>query len=777
MIDPTQQQLSELQTYNDREQQIVDDLIRQGAAMEEAERRANLVTVADLTALSAGIASLEGAIGALKEDVARASQAALPPVLTATGSGNGGNGNGNGTTAPPPSPLSFAELEQRIRKNDAEEAELLAALHDRLTALGAIHPDSVLTAAPPVPGTPVAGVISTPIAIAATPERTFMLQVQPMTGEDVRRFQADLNARFAKWQINIHVAEDGRYAKATCLAARRAMLGLGVAPEEYEHGMTPPLRALVKTPSLRTPEQKANAELRRPWLRRLRTREAAEPARHGHAVKPHHDAPASRPHAAATPAHVPGSQAAIIRKHGGRYEDAIIREAHASGLELSLVCALIEHESGFRNVYGHDPVPNPIKSPPNGLREVTEENYRLYLRHRRNKEGMQGVGPTQLTWFEFQDEADAAGGCWKPEVNIKIGCRVVARERARLGSTRQALRVYNGGPTPPASTEGYARSVLKLQQKWQHLLAGAKVVAPANPSHPSHSPNPSHAPHPSHAAPAAGHPGKPRTFKLVNPAMHGEDVKRFQHDVNARLGALKIEARISEDGRYGSTTRQAAVQVMLCLGIATTEWDKGITPALRMKIRDPRRCTPAEVSRAKTRGPYADKLRKRMKGRGALRLRAYAEAKRMLNMHVTESGGENHGTKVLEIISSNGGHGPEAWCGDFQAWCYRRAGSKITSGSWAGVRNIGGIGGVKRTKKPLKGDLVTFNFGGGSPKHDHVGMFVCFCDSSGRPVAQGGAGYVKSIDGNTPRQNGGPDGIWEKVRPIGPVTAFLRITR
>ena len=37
--------------------------------------------------------------------------------------------------------------------------------------------------------------------------------------------------------------------------------------------------------------------------------------------------------------------------------------------------------------------------------------YQEYKR-RRPRDGMQGVGPAQLTWFEFQDQADALGGCY-----------------------------------------------------------------------------------------------------------------------------------------------------------------------------------------------------------------------------------------------------------------------------------------------------------------------------------------------------------------------------
>lgn len=50
----------------------------------------------------------------------------------------------------------------------------------------------------------------------------------------------------------------------------------------------------------------------------------------------------------------------------------------------------------------------------------TEANYREYVRNR-TQCGMQGVGPTQLTYYTFQDRADQLGGCWRPEINIRVG--------------------------------------------------------------------------------------------------------------------------------------------------------------------------------------------------------------------------------------------------------------------------------------------------------------------------------------------------------------------
>ena len=62
---------------------------------------------------------------------------------------------------------------------------------------------------------------------------------------------------------------------------------------------------------------------------------------------------------------------AALRAAGARYEDAIVREARRYGVPVSLVCAVLEVETGFQNVFGHDDVRNPVKSPPRGLLAVT----------------------------------------------------------------------------------------------------------------------------------------------------------------------------------------------------------------------------------------------------------------------------------------------------------------------------------------------------------------------------------------------------------------------
>lgn len=133
---------------------------------------------------------------------------------------------------------------------------------------------------------------------------------------------------------------------------------------------------------------------------------------------------------------------------------------------------------------------------------------------------------------------------------------------------------------------------------------------------------------------------------------------------------------------------------------------------------------------------------------------------------VMEQGGNNAGPMVEKIIHANGGSTGEPWCGDFVAYCYRLAGSKAVSRSWAAVRLLRGLLGIKATATPLPGDLVTYTF-------DHVGMFV----------KDNGDGTITTIEGNTGASGAvsdsttGGDGVYRKVRDKSLVDDYLRVSR
>jgi hypothetical protein len=154
------------------------------------------------------------------------------------------------------------------------------------------------------------------------------------------------------------------------------------------------------------------------------------------------------------------------KRGGARYARVLIEEARREDVPLSLAFAICEQETGFANIFGHDPTIFV------GAGRVTRGKYFAYRRQRRpnGRGGMQGVGPMQLTYFSIQDEADHEGGCWKPRFNIRVGLRTL-RANIRQHGQHEGIARYNG--TGDAA-ERYARQVEGRQGRWHAILTGKK---------------------------------------------------------------------------------------------------------------------------------------------------------------------------------------------------------------------------------------------------------------------------------------------------------------
>ena len=156
--------------------------------------------------------------------------------------------------------------------------------------------------------------------------------------------------------------------------------------------------------------------------------------------------------------------AQIMARHGTKRPDDVVKIAQKEGLELAVACTLLEKESsGGDNVWGHDGV-NTCGNYVKGS-QVTKAAYLAYKRDR-SRCGMQGVGPTQLTWWEFQDRADARGGCWEWEVNVEVGFEIMAGY-LRKQSLWEAAKRYNGATS-------YADDFVAKHRVWRDRLAGSQ---------------------------------------------------------------------------------------------------------------------------------------------------------------------------------------------------------------------------------------------------------------------------------------------------------------
>jgi murein DD-endopeptidase MepM/ murein hydrolase activator NlpD len=110
-------------------------------------------------------------------------------------------------------------------------------------------------------------------------------------------------------------------------------------------------------------------------------------------------------------------------------------------------------------------------------------------------------------------------------------------------------------------------------------------------------------------------PVAPRTFKLTAPRMRGEDIKQWQQILNKQFEDWGVRFRVPLDSEYGIPTRDATATVLYGLGIKRTEMNNGVTPELRVKVRD-RKLSPTERLRRVQRRAWRRKLREKFAGGG-----------------------------------------------------------------------------------------------------------------------------------------------------------------
>lgn len=153
------------------------------------------------------------------------------------------------------------------------------------------------------------------------------------------------------------------------------------------------------------------------------------------------------------------------KKAGANYSLRIIREARRSRIPISLAFALVEQESGGRNIFGHDRGSLPELR---GKR-VTKRRVKRLLSSL-TEYASNGVGLTQLTYPPFIRQADALGGAHIPKYQLRVGFGQIRDKLMNYGSERKALAVYNAGSaSSPAGLE-YARQVLAKQKRWHKVL-------------------------------------------------------------------------------------------------------------------------------------------------------------------------------------------------------------------------------------------------------------------------------------------------------------------
>ena len=174
----------------------------------------------------------------------------------------------------------------------------------------------------------------------------------------------------------------------------------------------------------------------------------------------------------------PGTQ--TIARHLSNAE-AIVAAAKAAGVELALACALVEKESGGRNIYGHDAggmfstngrsVSIDGKHYPAGSDiPVTPENFATFYDFVVDGgEKSNGVGPLQITYRAYFPQARAEGyDLSQPLDNIKFGLRIIAGH-LRGHSIAEAGTLYNAGNLRGGVT-AYGRDLEAKTIAWRSRL-------------------------------------------------------------------------------------------------------------------------------------------------------------------------------------------------------------------------------------------------------------------------------------------------------------------
>lgn len=153
---------------------------------------------------------------------------------------------------------------------------------------------------------------------------------------------------------------------------------------------------------------------------------------------------------------------------GARPSLRIIMEARRAGLpSLALAFAVIEQESGFRNIFGHDSgADRSLYGKP-----VTKERVQQLLRGVSDHTfASNGIGLSQLTWLGYIRQAEALGGAHLERNQLRVGFQALAGMVHAYGEER-GLAAYNSGTPDSSKGRRYAREVLEKKAKWHKILS------------------------------------------------------------------------------------------------------------------------------------------------------------------------------------------------------------------------------------------------------------------------------------------------------------------
>lgn len=179
------------------------------------------------------------------------------------------------------------------------------------------------------------------------------------------------------------------------------------------------------------------------------------------------------------PAKPVDGKAAIIDRyfastyHGfGPYEpigNIIVEEADRAGLALEAACALVEQESGGRNIFGCDGG-NVGDRPPYCRQKCTKERMRALIRHIKAGGISNGTSVCQLTYPPFIYEAETLGGAHVPRNSMRVGFKLLYSYFSKYGAL-DGYGSYNAGEGNRASVRNtYSAACINKRNAWAQRL-------------------------------------------------------------------------------------------------------------------------------------------------------------------------------------------------------------------------------------------------------------------------------------------------------------------
>ena len=169
--------------------------------------------------------------------------------------------------------------------------------------------------------------------------------------------------------------------------------------------------------------------------------------------------------------------------------DLIVQAASATGVPLAIAAAMIQKETGGKNIYGHDAggvystltgpvVVGGIVYEKGADIPVTSLNFVEFLRLVTAGAKSNGVGPAQLTYAGYFKQYPTYE-FWDALANIKFGLTIIADYLDgdfSDASISSAGARYNGGTNPGSKALAYGADLLAQTKIWRARLAGASEL-------------------------------------------------------------------------------------------------------------------------------------------------------------------------------------------------------------------------------------------------------------------------------------------------------------